>query len=343
MIETLLIWVGIALCITQAGTFSGLNLAMLGISRLKLEVQARTGNQVAARLLELRKDTNFLLSTIVWGNVAANVLLTLLSDSVLTGVTAFIFSTVMITFGGEILPQAYFSRHVLAVAGVCIPLLRVYQFILYPIAKPTALMLDKWVGREGIKYYQESDLREIIRQHAESSESDVDKVEGRGALNFLAFDDFQVTQEGEIVDPLSVIRLPMRQGKPQFPPIQRSWEDPFLQQVQASGKHWIVITDKKEVPKLALNADDFLRAALFEPGPCDPMRFCHRPLLVQDESTLLGDVITRLKVWPEHAQDDVIDQDIVLVWGRERRIITGADILGRLLRGIAKRQTSGTD
>jgi len=37
---------------------------------------------------------------------------------------------------------------------------------------------------------------------------------------------------------------------------------------------------------------------------------------------------------PEHIEDDVIDEDIILVWGAERRIITGADILGRLLRGI---------
>lgn len=35
--------------------------------------------------------------------------------------------------------------------------------------------------------------------------------------------------------------------------------------------------------------------------------------------------------------DDVIDEDLVLVWECEvRRIITGADLLGRLLRGIAR-------
>ena len=97
MLETILTWIGIALCITQAGMFSGLNLAMLGMSRLRLEVKAKTGNQTASRLLALRKDTNFLLATIVWGNVGANVLLTLLSDSVLSGVSAFAFSTFLLT------------------------------------------------------------------------------------------------------------------------------------------------------------------------------------------------------------------------------------------------------
>jgi hypothetical protein len=33
----------------------------------------------------------------------------------------------------------------------------------------------------------------------------------------------------------------------------------------------------------------------------------------------------------------VIDQDIILVWGERRWIITGAGILCRILRGIATR------
>lgn len=338
MLETILTWIGIALCITQAGMFSGLNLAMLGMSRLRLEVKARTGNQAAAQLLALRKDTNFLLATIVWGNVGANVLLTLLSDSVLTGVSAFVFSTFLITFGGEILPQAYFSRHVLRIAGVLTPLLHFYQILLYPLAKPTGLMLDAWLGPEGIKFYRERDLREIIRQHAASDESDVTQTEGRGALNFLALDDFKVTQEGEPLDPQSILSLPTQQGRPVFPKLERFATDPFVQKVQASGMRWIIITSLEGEPLLALDADDFLRGVLFGQGSLDPLDYCHRPLVVRDESTRLGDVITRLRVWPDHAQDDVIDQDIALVWGAEKRIITGADILGRLLRGIAKRQ-----
>ena len=47
-----------------------------------------------------------------------------------------------------------------------------------------------------------------------------------------------------------------------------------------------------------------------------------------------GGVIGRMKVKPERLGDDVIDNDLILVWGDEKRIITGADLLGRLLRGI---------
>jgi metal transporter CNNM len=86
-----LVWAGILFCISQSAMFSGLNLALLGISRLRLEVEATAGNPAAIRILTLRKDVNFLLTTILWGNVGINVLLTLLSNSVMAGMTAFFF------------------------------------------------------------------------------------------------------------------------------------------------------------------------------------------------------------------------------------------------------------
>ena len=93
--------------------FSGLNLAFFSIGRLRLETEVENGNQSAARILALRKDANFLLSTILWGNVSVNVIPAMLMDSVIpgTGLIAFFVSTVGITFLGEILPQAYFSRN----------------------------------------------------------------------------------------------------------------------------------------------------------------------------------------------------------------------------------------
>src|ERR1700730_15580371 len=108
-----LIWISIAFCVTQSAIFSGLNLAILSVINLLLEVEAASGNLDAIRVLDLRKDSNFTLSTIVWGNVVTNVLLTLLSDSVLTGIGAFVFSTFAITLFGDIVPQAYFSRNAL--------------------------------------------------------------------------------------------------------------------------------------------------------------------------------------------------------------------------------------
>jgi metal transporter CNNM len=137
-----LTWTGIALCITQSAIFSGLNLAIFSVSKLRLDVEAGGGNLDATRVLALRKDSNFTLSTIVWGNVVTNVLLTLLSDSVLTGIWTFLFSTFAITVFGDIVPQAYFSRNALPMAARLEPLLSVYKVVLFPVAKPTAALLN---------------------------------------------------------------------------------------------------------------------------------------------------------------------------------------------------------
>ena len=105
----ILIWTGIAFCITQSAMFSGLNLAFFSVPRLRLEIEAANENWAAQTVLKMRRDSNFLLATILWGNVGINVLLTLLSNSVLAGSLAFLFSTFLITFFGEIIPQATFQ------------------------------------------------------------------------------------------------------------------------------------------------------------------------------------------------------------------------------------------
>jgi hypothetical protein len=80
---------------------------------------------------------------------------------------------------------------------------------------------------------------------------------------------------------------------------------------------------------------------LFEEKAVAPERYWHRPLVVADPNTKLGEVIGRMKVRPENPEDDVVDHDLILLWGKDqRRIITGADLLGRLLRGIAMRETT---
>lgn len=333
-----LTWIGIAFCLSQSALFSGLNLALFSIGRLRLEVDATGGDAAAARVLALRRDPNFLLATILWGNVCANVLLTLLADSVLTGVAAFFFSTVVITFLGEIFPQAYFSRRAVRIAARCAPVVRMYQVIFFPVARPSAWLLDRMVGPESITFFREQDFRELIRKHVEAVESEMSHIEGAGAINFLELDDVLLAHEGEAVDPRSVISLPVKQGRPVVPEFQRATDDPFLQRVQASGKKWVIITDPAGEPCLVMDAHQFLRGALFGGAAFNRDAHWHRPIVVRNPSTPLGEIIGRLKVRPQSPDDDVVDEDIILLWGEQKRVVTGSDILGRLLRGIACRE-----
>ena len=330
--------VGIFFCLTQSAVFSGLTLGLFGLSRLKLEIEVESGNQAAAAVLELRRDANLLLTTLLWGNVSINVLLTLLTDSVLSGLWAFFFSSVCITLFGEILPQAYFSRNALRMGILLAPVITFYRFILYPVSKPSALLLDRWLGKEGVLYFKEEDIRIMLQKHMESRDSDIGRMEGTGALNFLSIDDLPIGDEGEIVDPVSIIPLETEFDLPVFPVFERTPEDPFLIQIQESGKKWVILTSVDRYPRLVLNADLFLRDALFGKEPFRPYSYCHRPIVVSDAVIPLGEVIQKLRVHPEHSEDDVIDNDLILCWDKEKRIITGADLLGRLLRGIAGRR-----
>jgi len=320
----LLTWGGIVVCAVHAAMFSGLNLSLFGLSRLHLQVMARGGDRAAAVILDLRADSHHLLATILWANVGANVLLTLLSESALTGLGAFFFSTIVITLAGEIFPQAYFSRHALRMGVLLAPVIRFYRFLMYPVAKPTAKLLDLWLGRRGIHYFRERDLVTVIRLHAEG-ETDVGLQEGIGAINFLALDDVPVGSLGEPVDPRSVL-----------PWSAFATTDELVGRVSASGKKWVIFADESGSPRYVMNADKFLRAVLSGEKP-DPLRYSHRPILVRDPRAALGTVWSRFEVEPEHVEDHVIDRDVILVWGDARRVITGADLLGRLLHGIARR------
>jgi hypothetical protein len=305
------------------------------LSLLRLQIEADGGNPDAVKVLELRKNANQVLATVIWGNVTTNVLLTLLSDSLLTGLGAFFFSAFAITLLGEIIPQAYFSRNALRMTSRFLPFLLFYRAILFPLARPTATLLDWWLGAEGMAYPREQDIRQLIARHGASG-GEIGRLEATGAQNFLELDDVSVCDEGEIVDAKSILSLPLANQRCVLPPFERSPNDPFLRQVDASGMKWVIITDRASgEPVFVLDAHHFLRDALFNELASDPTAYWHRPIVVRDMRARLGDVIGRMKVLQERPDDDVIENDMILVWGPQRRIITGSDLLGRLLRGIA--------
>lgn len=330
-------WLGILFCVTQSGMFSGLNLAFFSFTRLRLEIEVEsTSSKSAQKVLKMRNDSNFLLTTILWGNVGINVLLTLLSDSVMAGVASFFFSTVVITLLGEIIPQAYFSRNSLKMASLLAPVLRLYQFILFPVAKPSALLLDAWLGKESIAFFKENKVKHFLKKHVDDAESEIDHTEGLGAINFLSLDDILVSKEGEQLNSKSIIPIEHEDGFPVFPKFTEQHQDLFLRQVNESKKKWVVFTDENSDPSVVMDADGFLRAAIFDAELPNPKEYIHKPIIISDSSIKLGEIIQLLHFPPEHTEDDVIDEDVILLWSEVKRVITGADILGRLLRGIVK-------
>ncbi len=331
-------WIGIVLCLSQSAMFSGLNLAFFSVSRLRLEAEAEQGVEGARKILHLRRDANFLLCTILWGNVSVNVLLALLSESILAGIGGFIFSTAGITFIGEILPQAYFSRNAIRMGALLAPLIRFYQFLLYPFAKPCALFLDSWVGPEGPVYMRERDVEIILQKHIREEDSEIGAAEGRGALNFLDLDDRFVAKEGTPIDPKSVFEFETRLDLPVIPEPESEADKVFIEALKKNDRKWVIITDKSDKPQLILDAEAYIFSRFAGHETVDVYHFCHRPIVVTDPEETVENILPLLHVDAEHRYDRIIDDDVILFWTESaKRIITGADILGRLLQGIAQR------
>ena len=336
LVSSWLTWLGIALCVSQSAMFSGLNLAYFSVSRMRLEAEAQH-NPRAQIVLGMRRDSNFLLTTILWGNVSANTLLALLSNSLMTGVVAFLFSTVIITFLGEICPQAYFSRKALQTAAKLAPVLRVYQLLLWPLARPTAALLDLWLGKESISYMRERTLRNVILRHLESGETEISEVEGLGALNFLDVDDVLVSGAGQPIKGSSILSLPVIRGQLELPIIESGTANDMVKRIHSAGVKWVILTDATNMPLLVLNADEFLRDLMFASGPIELQSYCHRPVVITNSATSLGDVIAQIKYLNPDEESEPMRRDVALVWTADyRRVITGSDILEDLLKGLRK-------
>ena len=205
-----------------------------------------------------------------------------------------------------------------------------YRAVLYPLTKPTAMLLDWWLG--GRRHHLSARARHSFADRSQRRQRRrYRQLEAIGARNFLDLDDVPVTEEGELVDAESIISMPQANNRCVLPDFDRSPDDPFLRKIDASGKKWVIVTDLNGEPVFVLDSHQFLRDALFDQLETNPNNYWHRPIVVRDMKTKLGDVIGHMKVVPERPDDDVIDNDLILVWGEQKRIITGADLLGRLL------------
>src|SRR5262249_246979 len=159
--------------------------------------------------------------------------------------------------------QAYFSRNALRMTARFLPFLMFWRATLFFLARPTAMLLDWWLGVEGIAYLRERDVRSLVARAAVSG-GDIGKLEATGGQNFLDLDDWRVTEEGEPVPAQSVISLPLTSGRCVLPAFKPSPDDPFLQRVNASGKKWVIVTDLRGEPAFVLDSHHFLRDALFK-------------------------------------------------------------------------------
>ena len=112
--------------------------------------------------------------------------------------------------------------------------------------------------------------------------------------------------------------------------------EPLLSQVHASGKKRAIMTEPTGEPVCVLNADAFSRDIWVDKAAPDPLAYCHGPIVLRKVSTRLGQVLGEFQLATRRTRQHMFDHDLLLVWGQDKRVITGADIVSYLPRGVTR-------
>ena len=179
----------IAILIIFSALFSGLTLGLMSLNAPELKRKMSLGNKEAAKVYEIRRRGNLLLTTLLVGNVAVNSTLAIFLGSIASGLTAGLIATSLIVIVGEITPQAIFSRFALSLGARMAWLVKIFIFVLYPVCWPIAWILNKALGDELPNIYSKKELMKIIEEHEGAKESDVDADEERIVKGALTFSD----------------------------------------------------------------------------------------------------------------------------------------------------------
>lgn len=167
--------------------FSGLTLGLLSLDKSDLLRKIKLGDQDAEKIYLVRKNSNLLLVALLVGNVLVNAVLSVYLGSLFSGFWAVVFATILIVVFGEILPQAFFQRHILRYGSYFVPGVRMLLVILWPIAYPLSRALERLIGGEEDTVWSREELEEIIKDHEDSELSDLDSDEQKIILGALGF------------------------------------------------------------------------------------------------------------------------------------------------------------
>lgn len=165
------IWLQVILIIfllVLSGMFSGLNLGLMALDPMELRIVQSCGTEkekkYARKIEPIRRKGNYLLCSLLLGNVLVNTTLTILLDDLTkSGVGAVIASTVGIVIFGEIVPQALCSRHGLAVGANTILLTKLFMLLTFPLSWPISKILDCVLGQEIGTVYNREKLVEMLK------------------------------------------------------------------------------------------------------------------------------------------------------------------------------------
>ncbi|KAH6647494.1 hypothetical protein BKA67DRAFT_523912 [Truncatella angustata] len=153
------------------GAFAGLTIALMGQDSIYLQVIAQDREEPqrknAKRVYDLlQKGKHWVLVTLLLSNVIVNETLPVVLDRCFGGgVAAVVGSTVLIVIFGEVLPQSVCVRYGLQIGGYMSKPVLCLMWAMFPVAWPTAKLLDWLLGEDHGTVYKKSGLKTLVTLH----------------------------------------------------------------------------------------------------------------------------------------------------------------------------------
>ena len=168
-----------ALLVCSAGLFSGLTIGLmsLDLSELKRIQKANVNprhprnKEYASIIIPLLEDHHLLLVSLLLSNAAAMEALPIFLDKISPSpLVAILMSVTLVLFFGEVIPQALCKAYGLAIGATTAPAVHCLIKLLFPVAKPIAILLDRIFGHE-VKIMRRTDWFTLLDMLAEDGQN----------------------------------------------------------------------------------------------------------------------------------------------------------------------------
>lgn len=200
-------------CKERRGVSAASDRQGVGTNHHQLLIEIQPPFTIPQKIAPVRADGNLLLCSLLFGNVAVNVLISIIMSDLTSGLVGFFASTILIVIVGDIIPQvasqphtrtnnidpstrihtpftvptaqAICSRYALQVGSRTVCIVRLIEGLLYPIAKPMALLLDMALGEDIGTIRTVSELSKLLDIHVKHGAVDTEACSIlTGALNY---------------------------------------------------------------------------------------------------------------------------------------------------------------